>query len=190
MSSFNTGLEEFSFGSLAGQVLRSGYCLGGVFVLWFNINFRSFLSLGLHFDLADFERDVFRPVIIDESRVASAVHEVFRAKVVRVDEPAPEANNADVNAICVSRFSRRRCHGFIANSLFRLGTGCRTTSLILGFMFIGLLFSEAHFNTRTGDRISLVREQPSHVYGFSELSIHGHFEQQSRFRAQRVFGRR
>lgn len=81
-------------------------------------------------DLSHFERDAVRRVIRDEPGVAQAVHEVFRAKVVRIAEPSPEADNADMNAAWVASFSRRRCHGFMANNRFRLGTGRRTTSLM------------------------------------------------------------
>ena len=81
-------------------------------------------------DLADFERDAVRRVIPDEPRIPEAINEVFRAKVVRVAESSPEADNADPNAACVASFSRRRCHGFMANNRFRLGTGCSTTSLV------------------------------------------------------------
>ena len=81
-------------------------------------------------DLADLERDAIRGIIRDEPGVAQAVDEVFRAKVIRIAESSPEADNADANAPCVATFSRRRCHGFIANSRLRLGTGCRTTSLM------------------------------------------------------------
>jgi hypothetical protein len=82
------------------------------------------------FDLPDFERDEFRRVIPDEARVAQAINEVFRAKVVWIAEASAEADNADANADCVASFSRRRCQGFIAKSRLRLGTGCRTTSLM------------------------------------------------------------
>ena len=81
-------------------------------------------------DLADFERDALRRVVRDESRVTEAINEVFRAKVVWIAEARPEADNANANAACVASFSRRRCHGFIANNRLRLGTGCRTTSLM------------------------------------------------------------
>jgi hypothetical protein len=81
-------------------------------------------------DLADFERDALRRVVRDESRVTEAVDEVLRAKVVWIAESRPEADNADANAAWVASFSRRRCHGFIANRRLRLGTGCRTTSLM------------------------------------------------------------
>ena len=81
-------------------------------------------------DLAHFERDKLRRVIRDESRVAEAINEVFRAKVVWIAESSAEADNADANAACVASFSRRRCHGFIANNRLRLGTGCRTTSFM------------------------------------------------------------
>jgi hypothetical protein len=49
-------------------------------------------------DLADFERDAIRRIVRDEARVAEAVDEVFRAKVVRIAEARPEADNADANA--------------------------------------------------------------------------------------------
>ena len=81
-------------------------------------------------DLADLERDAVWCVVRDESRVPKAINEVFRAKVVWIAEARPEADNANANAACVASFSRRRCHGFIANNRLRLGTGCRTTSLM------------------------------------------------------------
>ena len=81
-------------------------------------------------DLSHFERDALGRVVRDESRVAEAVDEIFRAKVVRIAESGAEADNADANAACVAIFSRRRCHGFIANNRLILGTGCSTTSLM------------------------------------------------------------
>jgi len=88
-----------------------------------HFNLRPFLCFAGHPDLPDFEDDVRFPVVRYKPGVAEAINEVFRAKVVWVAEFTPEADNADANAAWVACFSRRRCHGFSANSQFKLGTG-------------------------------------------------------------------
>lgn len=98
-----------------------------------------------HLGLADFKRDVFRRVIGNPAAIAEAIDEVFRAKVVRVEESNPPACNADMKARCVATFSALLCHGFMANRRFRLGTLCLTTSNIFGEFKAG----HSHFSLAT-----------------------------------------
>lgn len=73
--------------------------------------------------LADGQVDVLCPVVRDDFGVAETINEIFWAKVVRVEESAPMACNVDKKAFWVLVFSFLRCHEFMANRAFRLGTG-------------------------------------------------------------------
>lgn len=74
---------------------------------------------------------MFGCVVFDNARVAEAINEVFRTKVVRVAQPNPEGDNANKNAAWVIFFSRLLSHGFMLNSRFNDGTACLTTIFII-----------------------------------------------------------
>ena len=60
-----------------------------------NGDFSPLVAFLAHLDLLRLNRNVRRRIVFDDFRVAEAINEVFRAKVVRVNEPAPKADNAD-----------------------------------------------------------------------------------------------
>lgn len=113
-------LGQFVFGYGVHISVRGAVC---------DFDFGSFVS-AFDLELFDGEANIFRSVVSDKPRIPEAINEVFRAKVVRVDESAPIASNANRNAACVFFFSRCRSNGVIANNRLRLGTGCRTTIFI------------------------------------------------------------
>lgn len=89
---------------------------------YFDLRVRNFLTFA-SFALTRDDGDDFFGVVRDEPRVAEAVNEIFRAKVVIVNESNPHAFNADKKALWVRRLSSFLCQWVIPNRRFRLGIG-------------------------------------------------------------------
>ena len=81
--------------------------------------------------LADFDGDVFLPVVRYEARVSKAVHKIFDDRVVWVEQFLAEADNPHSNAFCVFLLSAVLSQWLILNSRFSDGTGWNTTIFIL-----------------------------------------------------------